>query len=164
MDAGGLGAPHQVEADGVLVAGAAVELEPEHVGRDLARALDGHAAHETERVGHARALRRGGEIRVGARPHQRRSAHGSDADRRGIAPAEQLDVDRRQGRGDAVARHQLDRIERVPVALDAAVRPGAAIHILEGEARYVAARVPPQIGDGGEAAMQLDEAGLSAGV
>ena len=60
--------------------------------------------------------------------------------------------------GYAIARHQLDRIERAPVARDAAVGAGAAIAILEREMRQLAAGMPAQIGDGREAAMQLGKA------
>jgi hypothetical protein len=94
----------------------------------------------------------GGEILVGARPHDRRSAHRRDADRRGVAAAEQLDVDRRQLGGDAVARHELDRIERRPVALDpGVVGAGAAVHVLEREARPVPRRMPAQVRNGRKA-------------
>jgi hypothetical protein len=157
VHAGGFGPAHQVEADRVLVAGAAVELEPQHVGGDLGRALDGHPSNQAERIRHTRALRRRGEILIGARPHDRGAAHGRNADRRGIAPPEQLHIDRRQGGGDAVARYELDRVERAPVARDAAVLPGAAVEIFEGEARDVPAGMPAQISDGREAAVQLDE-------
>ena len=47
----GLGAPDEIEADGVLVARAPIELEPEHIGRDLGGLLDRHAADEPERIG-----------------------------------------------------------------------------------------------------------------
>ncbi len=157
-DAGRLGAADEIEADRMLVARTAIELEPEHVGRDLGRALDRHPADEPERVGHARALRRRREILVGARPHDRRAAHGGDADRRGIALAEQLDIDGRQGGGDAVARHQLDRIERVPVARDPAVGARTAVHILEGKIRHLPAGMAAQIGHGRKAAVELGEA------
>src|SRR5262249_55611034 len=40
--ADGLGAADKIEADGMLVAGAAIELEPKHVRRDLGCTLDGH--------------------------------------------------------------------------------------------------------------------------
>ena len=149
---------HQVEADGVVVARHPVELEPQHVRRDLRGRLDGGAADRAEHVGHARRLRGGGEILVGARPHDRRPAHRRDADRRRVAAAEQLDVDRRQLGGDAVARHELDRVERRPVALDAGVvGSGAAVHVFEREARPVPRRMPAQIRDGRKAA---DQAGL----
>ena len=52
----GLGAPHEIEADGVLVARAAIELEPEHVGRDLGGVFDRHPADQSERIGNVRAL------------------------------------------------------------------------------------------------------------
>jgi hypothetical protein len=152
------GAANKIEADGVLVAEAPIELEPQHVGRDLGCALNGHAADEAERIGHPRALRRGGEILVGAGPHDRGAAHGGDADRRGVVPAEQFDIDRRQGRSDAVARHELDRIERAPVAGDAAVGTRAAVHVFKGEARHVPAGMAAQMGDGRKVPMQLDEA------
>src|SRR6201993_3716728 len=95
MHTSGLGAADKIEADGVLVAAVAIELEPEHVGRDLGCALDRHAADQPERIWHTRALRRGGEILVGARPDDGGTSRGSDADRRGVMPAEQVDTDRR---------------------------------------------------------------------
>ena len=153
-----LGAAKQIEADRMLVARTAIELEPEHVGRDLGRALDRHPADESERIGNTRALRGGREILIGSRPHDRGAAHGRDTDRCGVAFAEHLDIDGRKRGGDAVARHQLDRIERVPVARDAAVRAGAAVHIFEGKARHISAGVSAQIGNGRKAAMQLGEA------
>src|SRR5262249_5656454 len=57
--------------------------------------------------------------------------------------------------GDAIARHELDRVERRPVALDTGVVGArAAVHVLEREARRVARRMPAQIGDGRKAADQ----------
>ena len=53
MHAGGVRALDQIEADGVVVLGEAIELEPEHVGRDRGDLLDGGAAGAAERVGHA---------------------------------------------------------------------------------------------------------------
>ena len=73
--AGGRGAAHQIEADGMVVAGGAVKLKPEHVGRDLGDLFDGGAADRAERIGNARALRGAGKMHVGARPHDRRPAH-----------------------------------------------------------------------------------------
>src|SRR5262245_5829832 len=163
MRTSGLGAADKIEADGVLIAGTAIELEPEHVGRDLGCALDRHAADQPERIGHTRALRRGSEILVGARPDDGGPPHGSDADRRGIMPAEQVDTDRRQGRGDAVARHELDRIERAPVAGDTTVGTSASVPVFKGEAGHVPAGGAAQISDGRKAAMQLDEARIVAG-
>jgi len=159
----GLGAADKIEADGVLVAGAAIELEPQHVRRDLGCALDRHAADQPERIGHTRALGRSGEILVGARPDDGGTSHGSDADRRRVVPAEQFDADRRQGRGDAVTRHEFDRIERAPVTGDATVGTSASIHVLKGEARHMAAGMAAQISDGWKATMQLDEARVVGG-
>ena len=149
MTAGRLGAPRQIEADGVIVPGGAIELEPEHVGRELGDALDGRAADRAERIGNAGALRGAGQIFIGARPYDRRSAHGRDADRRGVAAAEQLDLARRQRRHHAIARHQFHRIEPRPIALDAGiVLAGAAVGIFEGKMRQPAARAAAQIVDG----------------
>ncbi len=139
MTAGGLGAPHQIEADGVVVPGGAIELEPEYVGRDFGDALDGRAADRAERVGNAGALRGAGEIFVGARPDDRRPAHGRNADRRGVAAAEQFDLARRQRRHHAIARHQFHRIEPRPIALDAGIiLARAAVGIFEGKMRQPA--------------------------
>ncbi len=139
MHADGLGAADKIEADGVLVAGTAIELEPQDVGRNLGSAFDGHSTHETQHVGHPRTLRRGCEMLIGAGPYDRGASHGRNPDRRRVAPAEQFDVDRRQDGGHAIARHELDRVERGPVARDAAIGTSAAVHVLEGEARHVPA-------------------------
>ena len=93
-------------------------------------------------------LRLGGEQLLGARPHQAGRAHRRDADRRRVFAAEQLDL----GVGlalDAVARQQLDRLERVGVALDAVFLGGAAVDEVEAEARHAPARLAAQIVDGG---------------
>jgi len=102
----------------VSIATKSIELEPQHVGRDPGRGFDGHAADGAERVGNPRPLRSSRKITIGARPHDRGSAPWGDADRHRIGPPEQLDGDR----GAAIARDRLDRIERAPVARDAAVR------------------------------------------
>ena len=149
MTAGGLRAPHQIEADGVVVLGGAIELEPEHVGRELGDALDGRAADRPERIGNAGALRGAGEIFIGARPYDRRPAHRRNADRRGVAAAEQFDLAWRQRRHHAIARHQFHRIEPRPIAPDAGiVLAGAAVGIFEGKMRQPAARAAAQIVDG----------------
>ena len=142
---------------------AAIKLEPQYVGRDLGRALDRHAADEAKRIGHVRALRRRGEILVGAGKDQRRPAHRGDAERRGIAAAEQLDVDRRQGRGDAITRHQFDRVERIPVARDAAV--GARRRRRNIRRRSAAGSGAPSHADKHrrETAMQRDKARVVVG-
>ena len=51
-----LRAPHQIEADLVIIVPEPIELQPEHIGRGFRRLLDGGAAGDAERVGHARAL------------------------------------------------------------------------------------------------------------
>ena len=149
MTAGRLGAAHQIEADGVVVPGGAIKLEPEYVGRDFGDALDGRAADRAERIGNARALRGAGEIFIGARPDDRRPPHRRNADRRGVAAAEQLDLARRQRRHHAIARHQFHRIEPRPIALDAGiVLARAAVGIFEGKMRQPAARAAAQVVDG----------------
>ena len=149
MTAGRLGAPRQVEADGVVVPGGAIKLEPEHVGRDLGDALDGRAADRAERIGNAGTLRGAGEILVGARPDDGRAAHRRNADRRGVAAAEQLDLARRQRRHHAIARHHFHRIEPRPIALDAGVvLARAAVAIFKREMRQPPARAAAQIVDG----------------
>ncbi len=104
MNPGLVGAAGEIEADPVAVIGKAIELKPQHIGRDFGRRLDGHATHGAERIGHARPLRRRREITIGARPHDRGPAHGGDADRRRIGAPEQHDADRRQLGGPAIAR------------------------------------------------------------
>src|SRR5262249_39251553 len=69
-----------------------------------------------------------------------------------------FDIDRRQGRSDAVARHELNRIERAPVAGDAAVGARTAVHVFKGEARHMPAGMAAPISDGREAPMPPDEA------
>ena len=115
--AGGFGAPYQIETDGVIVLGKPIKLEPEHVRRNLGDAFDGGAADCAQYVGNARALRGAGEMQVGTGPHDRRAAHRRHAERRGIAAAKEFHIARRRRRYEAVARHQLDRIERCPIAL-----------------------------------------------
>ena len=135
----------QVEADGVIVLVEAIELQPEHVGRDFGDVLDGCAAGHAERVRNARALRRLGHDQIGARPHQRRPAHRRDADRRGVAGAEQCDVGRRHGGDRAVARHDLDGVEGRPIMRDADIGAGAGVAIFERETRHVLRRAPAQV-------------------
>jgi hypothetical protein len=132
----------------MAVIGKPIELEPQHVGRDLRRRLDGHAADGGERVGDARKLGGLGETEVGTGRYDRRAAHGRYADRRRIGAAEQLDRGRRQRRGAAIARDQLDGVERTPVAGDATVGPCPAVEIFEGKTRHVPAGAAAQIGDG----------------
>jgi hypothetical protein len=62
VNSGFMGAAHQIEADSVSVAGKAIELEPQDVGRDLRRSFNGHAANGAERVGNPRPLRSFREI------------------------------------------------------------------------------------------------------
>ena len=155
---GGLRAADEIEADAVVVMGEAVELQPEHVGRDFGHLLDCCAAGDAERIGHARGLRRLGHDEIGARPHQRRPAHGRDAERRGIAAAEQFNLDRRQARHHAVARHDFHRVERRPVVRDADIVAGAGVAIFEGETRHVGGRPPAQIGRGRETPVQRRKA------
>ena len=157
MDAGGIRAPHQVEADGMVVLGEAIELQPHHVGRDLGDLLDGGAAGDAERVGNARALRGLGEQLVGAGPDHDRAAHRRDAERRGVFAAEQFDIDRRQLRHDAVARHHLDGVERRPVVLDAGVVARAAVAVFVGEMRQPPRRAAAQVVDRRIPALVLDE-------
>ena len=45
-----LGALRQIEADGVIVPGRAIELKPEYVGRNLGDALNRRTADRAERV------------------------------------------------------------------------------------------------------------------
>ena len=134
-----------VEADGVIVLEKTIELQPKHVGRDFGDVLDGCAAGDAERVGHARALRRLRHQEIGARPHQRRAAHRRDADRRCIARAEQFHLGRRHRGDGAVARHHLDGVEGRPIVRDADVGAGAGVAIFEREARHVLGRARAQI-------------------
>ena len=92
MATGGLCAAHQIETDGVVVAGEAIELEPEYVGRDLGDLFDGCASDAAQHVRDACALRGAREMEIGAGPNDRRPAHGRNAGWRGIAAAEQFDV------------------------------------------------------------------------
>ena len=134
LGVGRLRAPHQIEADLVIVAPEAVELQPEHVGRAICAASSMVAPPAVlSTVRHARALRRLRHQHVGARPHQRRRAHGRDADRRVVAAAEQFDLDRRRRDHHAVARRDLDGVEGRPVMRDADIVAGAGVAIFEGE-------------------------------
>ena len=161
MHAGRVGAAHQVEADRVVVLGKAVELQPEHVRRDLGDLLDGGAAGDAERVWHARALRGLGQQLVGAGPDHDRAAHRRHAERRGVFAAEQLDIDRRHARHDAVARHHLDGVERRPVVLDAGVVTRAAVAVFEGEMRQPPLRATAKIVDGRIPALMLERSSAS---
>ena len=142
MHARGISAPHQVVSDCVLVAGATVELKPEHVRRNLRSALYGHSAHEPECVGHPRALGGGGKVLIGAGPDDRGAAHGGDTDWSGVALSEQLDIDRGQCSRDPIAGNQLDCIEGAPIAGNAAIRTGASVQVFEREARQPPPRTP----------------------
>ena len=143
------GAAQRIEADGVVVAREAVKLKPENVRRDFRDFLDGRAAGHAERVRDPRALRGTRQNPIGARPHDRRPAHRRNADRRGVAAAEQFDLAGRQRRHDAIARHQFDGVERRPIALDAGiVLARAAIGIFKGEMRQAPPRAAAQIIDG----------------
>jgi hypothetical protein len=158
MHARRLAAAHQLEAEPVIVARHAVELEPEHVRRNPRRLLDGDPADGAERIGHARALGGLGHVAIGAWPHDARPAHRRDADRRLVLAPEQIDLDRRQRRHHAVARHQLDSVQRRPVAGDAVVGAGAAVAVFIGKARDAPARAPAQVRDGRKALLELGAA------
>ena len=54
--AGRIGTAHEIESDCVVVSGEAVELEPEHIGRELGRPFNGDASDRAEHVGDARRL------------------------------------------------------------------------------------------------------------
>ena len=157
VHARGLRTLDQIKADGVVVLGEAIELEPEHVGRDRGDLLDGGAAGAAERIGHADPLGCGREQLVGAGPHHDRAAHRGDADRRGEFAPEQFDANRRQFGHHAIARHHLDGVERVPIASDAGVFAGAAIAIFEREMRQPRARAVAQVVDRRIPALMLEE-------
>src|SRR6185295_9034307 len=108
-------APYQVETDGMVVAGEPVDLKPEYVGCDFGDLLESRAAHHTKRVGHAGSLGGFRQQLVGVRPDHHGAAHRGHAERRGVAAAEQLDVERRQRWTRGIAWHKFDRIERSPV-------------------------------------------------
>ena len=90
LDAGGFRATHEVVADFMFAMCEAIELQPEHVRRNFGDLFDRRAAGDAERVRHAHALRGGREQFIGGRPDQRRPPHRRNADRRGIAAAEQI--------------------------------------------------------------------------
>src|SRR6185437_15587793 len=140
-----------------------IELQPEHVGRDLGHLLDGGTAGDAERVGNARALRGLGHDQVGARPDQRRPAHGRDADRRGVTRSEQFDLDRRHGSDGAVAWHDLDGVEGRPVVADADIGAGAGVAVFEREQRHVLGRARAQISRAREQLIEPLEIGTDAG-
>ena len=146
-----LRAPYQIKADLVIVVPKPIKLEPEHIGRGLCRLLDGGAAGDAERVGNARALRGFRHQQIGARPNQRRSAHGRDADWRRVAAAKQFNVDRRQRWHHAVTRHNFNGIKCRPIVRDADIVPGTGVAIFEGKKRHVARRAPAQPGRGRKA-------------
>jgi hypothetical protein len=85
-----------------------------------------------------------GEQLLGARPHQAGRAHRGHANRRIVAPSENLGVGRRLAL-DAVVRQQLDPLERIGVAIGAVFLVGAAIDEIEAEARHAPARATAQI-------------------
>jgi len=154
--AGGFGAPHQVEADRMAVPGKAIKLKPEDVRGDLSDLFDRGAAGGAQSVRNARVLGGAGEMQVRAGPHDRRPAHRRHPNRGAVAPAEQLDIAGRQRRHNAIARHQLDGVERRPIAADPGiVIAGAAVGVFEGKMRNAAARTPPQIIDTRIMPMQL---------
>ena len=140
FDAGGGRPFDQVEADGVIVLVEPIELQPEHIGRDFRDVLDGGAAGHAERVRNARALRGFRHQEISARPHQRGPAHRRDADRRGIAGAEQFHVGRRHSGDRAVARDHFDRVERRPIMRDADIGAGAGVAVFERKARHIMGR------------------------
>src|SRR5207248_1062293 len=118
------------------------------VGRDGGDLLDRGIAGRRQDVGNALALCFSGEQLLGPRPHQAGRAHRGHADRRVVAPSENLSVSRRLAL-DAVVRQQLDALERVSVAIDAMLLVGAAVDEIEAEARHAPARATAQIVDGG---------------
>lgn len=140
--------PNQIETDLVVVMPEPIELQPEHIGRSFSSLFDGGAAGDAERVGNARTLRRFCHQQIGARPHQRRPAHGRNADRRRIVSPEQFDVDWRQSGHHPVARRDLDGIKCRPVVGNTDVVPRAGIAIFEGEQRHVVRRATAQPGAG----------------
>ena len=145
---GGFRAVDEIAADGVVVGGQPVELKPEDIRRDARHLFDGGTAGRGQRIRNAGALRRAGQMKIAARPDNRRAAHRRDADRRVVAATEQLHLAGRQLRHDAVARHELDSIESGPIAPDAGILlAGTAVGIFKGEMRDMAAGALPQIVD-----------------
>jgi hypothetical protein len=142
---------HHVQSDRVIVVGTAIELEPEDIRRQFCDLLNGRPSHKSEHIRHPRPLSRIREQEVSPRQHDRRPAHGRDPERCRIATAEQFHLDRRQTRCHPIARHDLDRVERRPVASNAVVSPRAAVHIFESETRRMAARIFAQMHNRGKA-------------
>ena len=82
LAADGLGATNQIETDGMIVVGQAIELEPEHIRRDRGDLFDRGAARGAEHVRNTGTLRSARQMLVAARPNDRRPAHGGHPDRR----------------------------------------------------------------------------------
>lgn len=153
--------PHQVEPDRVIVAGKAIELKPEYIGGDRSDLFDGGTADRAEHVRDAGALCRARQMQISARPHDRRAAHRRHPNRRGEAAAEQFDIAGRQRRHDAIARHQLHRIECSPIAFNPGIlKTGATIGVFEAEMRHPALGTPAQILNVRVGAMQPRIAGI----
>ena len=123
MNAGVVGAAHQIKTDPVSVVGKSIELEPQNIGRDLGRRLDGHAADSAKRIWNPRSLRGLGEVTIGPRPHDCRPAHRGDADRRQEALMKQIEV---LGEDRAGLASDLDDATARTRALEAANRDVAA--------------------------------------
>src|SRR5206468_7023418 len=80
------------------------------------------------------------------RPDQRWSAHRRNANRGRIAAAEELDVDRRKARHNAVARHDFHTIKCRPIMSNTDIIAGAGVAIFESKKRNLAGRSSAQPG------------------
>ena len=138
----------------MVVPGKPVKLQPQDVRRDLGCAFDIDAGQQPERIGHVRRLRCPREVCFRPRKCGAGSADGRDPDRRGIGFPEQSDVGGRRRNDPTVARHHLDRVERIPVALDAGVGPRPAVGIFEGKIGQTPARALAQVERRREPALQ----------
>jgi hypothetical protein len=135
----------------VVILSDAIELEPQHIAGKLREFLDGRTRHCSGRVGNTRALRRFRQALFSARPHDPGHPHRRDTERRRVAPAKQLNVHMAGAIVDAVARHQLDRVERGCIARNPAVGTRSAIGCVKAEFGNAPARVLAEIIDRREA-------------
>ncbi len=127
MGARAFGAFDQIEADFVAVTRDAIELKPERIRRHFAQAFHGGAADASERERNTRALRGPGKGELCAGPDHARQSDRRDADRCGIAPAEQSHFGRRVRAIHTTPRDKLDRVERGAVRMHVVIETDAAI-------------------------------------
>jgi hypothetical protein len=146
-DAGGPGAAQQVESR--LDAHRDVELEPQMPVRHRGGGrLDGGRRRRAEDHGQVRRGSGTRDHQVGARPGEAGEPGRRDAEGRGPAPAEQLNIHLAECDIAADPRHQMDRGPGRLITHQCRLVLGAAVEVVKGEARNAPPRRLAHVGDG----------------